>query len=108
MANSYLPADARLIYLPYVLERLEDGRYVVLNRRYKPLGTTTMGFVEYAPHAVRLKGLGATTAAKLSWSGSADLDKIWLYSDGCVPTDSAANWDAYQQRLAALAKLRVE
>lgn len=103
-----MPAEARLIYLPYALERIADGRYVVLNRRYKPLGTTAPGFVDYAPHAVHLVGLSAATAAKLSWNGAPDLEIIWLYNDGCLPTDSPAHWDAYQRRLEVLAHLRVE
>ena len=30
----------------------------------------------------------------------------WLYSDACIPDESAANWHAYGRRLRALAQLR--
>jgi len=106
--STSLPAVFRLIFLPYVLKRLEDGRYVVLNRRYKPLGQITTEFVDYTPHAVRLQGLTAKKAAAISYEGSNALDSIYLYADGCVPTGSIQAWTAYQKRLAVLAQLRVE
>ena len=46
-------------------------------------------------------------ATKISFKGSTDLDSIYLYNDGCVPTHTAANMTAYLKRLAALAKLKV-
>ncbi len=30
--------DVRKIHLPYYLQKLDDGRFVILNRIYKPLG----------------------------------------------------------------------
>lgn len=96
------------MFLPYCIEQIEGHGHVVLNRLYKPLGISSREHVDYAPHAVRLKGLGPVMAAKLSWKGSPDLRQIHLYNDGSVPTDSAANWDAYQKRLQLLARLPVE
>ncbi len=29
--------DARSIHLPYVIDRLDDGRFMVLNREYKTI-----------------------------------------------------------------------
>jgi len=95
--------------LPYCVQRQEDGSYIVLNRDYKPLGFKTTEHVDYDayPIKVKLRGLGAATAAKISWNGSSDLSAIYLYDDGCVPTISAANMTAYLKRVAHLAKLRV-
>ena len=37
----------RSSHMPYCIQRLEDGRYIVLNRHYKPLGETTREWVTY-------------------------------------------------------------
>lgn len=102
--------EFRHVFLPYCIEQQADGRWAVLNRRYKPVGMTTREFVTYAdPHLVKLKGLGPSTKAKLCAPGSHCSDKkIWLYNDGCIPTDAPEHWDAYQQRLQLLARLTIE
>ena len=100
----------RWFFLPYCLVLQADGSYVVTNRRYKPVGMTTTAHVDYTAHEVRVKfkkQLSTPQATKLSWNGSDQLDQIWLYNDGCVPTDSQANWDAYSLRLQRLADLQV-
>jgi hypothetical protein len=97
------------VQLPYVIKRLEDGRYVVLNREYKPLGFQTTALVNYAdyPIASAFKGLHAKVAAQLSHNGSEDLDEIALYDDDCIPTDSGENMVAYVRRIALLATLEL-
>jgi len=107
MSDSYLPAQVREIYLPYVLKRIADGQYVILNRHYKPLGHHASTWVDYAGHAVNIPRLTADAARQISWNDDDSLAVIHLYNDGCVPTDSAADWAAYQQRLAYLAVLTV-
>lgn len=97
-----------MIYLPYLIERIEDGRYVVLNRRHKPLGIHTTERIEYAPYAVRLPGLTEKQAQVISHNGSADIQAIHLYSDTRTPLESEASWSDYQQRLAAFGRLRAE
>ena len=59
--------DFRATFLPYCLDKQSDG-YVVLNRRYKPIGFKTRDKVNYEdyPICVELKGFGSVTAAKLS------------------------------------------
>jgi hypothetical protein len=101
--------DVRSVHLPYCIKKQSDGTYVVLNREYKPLGFKTKDNVNYAdyPICVKLRGLRAATAAKISYSGSSDLGVIYLYNDGCIPTDSAAHMTAYLKRLAVFAKLKV-
>lgn len=105
--NSYLPADFRVIYLPYVIERIDDGRHVVLNRHYKPLGTHSPEEVDYAPHAVWLPDLTEDVAAQLSCTGSGDTAKVYLWPHTHSPLESAEAWDAYQRRLRVLAGLKV-
>ena len=101
--------DFRSIFLPYYLLRQEDGRYVVLNRESKPVGFATREFVTYEdyPVAVRLKGFGRGKARRLSVHQSEDLDRIYLYDDGCVPTQSKAAMDSYLEKLRILARLMV-
>lgn len=70
-------SEARIRHLPYVIQRTEDGKYRVLNRRYKPPGLPNkLVRSEDYPVAVQFKGLGASTAAKISYKGSTDLDAI--------------------------------
>ena len=99
--------DVRRIYMPYCLQKVEDGRYVILNRIYKPLGIASRAWVEYGPHAVPLK-LTPAKARKLSHEGSENLDAIFLYKDGSIPGSSASATAAYMKRLEALASLKFE
>lgn len=102
--------DFRRVFLPYCLQKLDDGRYIVLNRLYKPLGVMTSDWIKYEDHpsACKIKGLTAKRASLISHRGLPDLESIHLYADGSIPTDSKENMNGYSQRLAALAKLTVE
>lgn len=103
--------DFRSIYFPYCLKKQDDGSWVVLNREYKPVGFNTNDFIEYKnyPVATKFKGLGPATLNKLAYSGNAEgHDDVFLYNDGCVPTDSAENMEAYMKKLQLLAKLQVD
>ena len=97
------------IYLAYCLKRQPDDRYSVLNRDYKPLGFITRDVVQGVDYPVlaKLRGLTRRKAASLSHDGSDDLESIYLYDDGCVPTDSDAKMRSYQTKLALLAKLKI-
>jgi hypothetical protein len=88
---------------------LEDGRYIALNRYYKPLGEPRKDWVVYEDHpsAQNLKGLTAAKAEAMSYKGSPSLDRIYFYNAGCAPTDSAENWAAYSKRLQVFAKLQI-
>lgn len=99
----------RQIFLPYCLQKQADGRYAVLNRNYKPLGLDTQEFVEYAnyPCLVQLKGMTSKRASKMSWEGSGNVDVIFFYNDGSVPTEGTANWAAYASRLETFAKFKI-
>lgn len=104
--------DFRSIHLPYCIQRKPDGRYMVLNREYMPLGWRTKkgypdeGLVD-SQLAVSFKGLTARVAEQLSFNGKEELETIYLYNDGCIPTESAEAMNAYMRRLAILAKLPV-
>lgn len=100
----------RQIHLPYLIRRLADGRYIVLNRLYKPLGIASPDWVVYETHptAVHLSGLTPAKVKKLSYSGSDDAGDIYLYNDGCNPSNSREDWISYQARLQFLADLEIE
>lgn len=96
------------IHFPYCLQPLADGRAILLNRRYKPLGVHSTEWVEYESHPSTFKlTLDAETAAKLSWEGKAPApgEPIWLYRDACAPRESSQNLKAYLERLAILMRL---
>ena len=100
--------DFRCIHLPYCIKKLPDGNHIVLNRDYKPIGFRTSACLDYEayPVGVKFKRLTAKTVEKLSYKGSVDADAIYLYNDGCIPTESEKNMREYLERLAVLAKLK--
>lgn len=110
MTGQFHGKELRWTHFPYCLDRQPDGRYAVLNRSYKPVGMMVSNFVTYAdnPVLVKIKGLTPLRASKMSYAGSTDLDRIYFYNDGCVPTSSAANMSAYLKRLAVLMKLTID
>lgn len=103
-------AEFRQLFLIYCLDRLEDGRYVALNRRYKPVGLTCTEWVKYEEFPVSFKfkrALSERQIAALSFNGDTSAERVYLYNDGCIPTDSPAHWATYSKRLALLAGYKV-
>ena len=102
--------DFRSVFMPYCLSKQEDGTYVVLNREYKPVGFKTKETVDYKsyPICVHLKGIGPSTASKLSCHGSNDVNNIYLYDDGCIPTASVEHMKSYLKKLEILAQLKID
>jgi hypothetical protein len=99
--------ELRKTHFPYCIQRLEDGRYIILNRNYKPLGNTTGEWIDYATDASVVKlNITTATAKKLSWEESQNIEKIFLYNDGCIPTSSSAHMNAYLKRLSVLMKIK--
>lgn len=100
--------EIRGLVLPYCLERVSEGHYAILNRAYKPLGMHSNTAVDYADHAIHIKGMTPTKADALDYRGKADeTGRIYLYNDGSVPTSSDAAWKAYAARLQKLAKMKL-
>jgi len=75
-----------------------------------PVGFNTRDQIDYSkyPILVEISGIGPATAARISFDGSSDQGRIYLYNDGCVPTHSDANMTAYLNRLKQLAKKTVK
>lgn len=99
--------DFSSIYFPYCIEKQSDGTWVVLNRQYKPVGFNTSDYIKYEefPVSAKLQGIGPAIAKKLAYDGEVSGDRIYLYNDGCTPTHSRADMDAYLKKLELLAKL---
>src|SRR3989338_2611569 len=77
--------DFRAVCFPYCIQKQSDGSWVVLNRQYKPVGFNTSEYIEYEkfPVSAKLQGIGSAISKKLSYSGDASGDRIYLYNDGC-------------------------
>ena len=101
--------DFRAIALPYCLKRMKDGSYVILNRKYKPIGFDTSTHLVYEDYPIchKLRGINKRTAAILSWNNSSDIEMIYLYDDSCVPTRSSANMNRYLKKIETLAKYKI-
>lgn len=103
-------SEFRQMFLIYCLQRQEDGSYIALNRRYKPVGMTSTEWVKYEDFPVSFKfkrALSAKQIAALSYKGDTTAECIYFYNDGCVPTDSAADWADYAERLGRLAAYKI-
>lgn len=100
--------DFRYVFMPYCLKKLKDGRYIPLNRDYKPLGISSSEWVVYEEHpsACTIK-ITPEGAQAMSWNHSPDTDVVFFYNDGCVPTSGDAAMKAYSERIAHLAGLKV-
>jgi hypothetical protein len=95
----------RRVYWPYCIEQLEAGRYVLLNRRYKPLGIASRTYIrDYSPWSFRLS-ITAADAQQMSWDGSDDVSRVYFYNDGTIPTDGRQKLEAYEARLTRLASI---
>ncbi|MEL6384212.1 MAG: hypothetical protein AAFQ89_17510 [Cyanobacteria bacterium J06626_18] len=89
---------------PYCIHRIEDGRYVILNRNYKPLGMTredSVDWVDYAPHAIELR-LTPKRIEQLDAQGNGSESRVYLYYSIHTVTQ-ADEWAAYCKRLKVLA-----
>ena len=102
--------DFQAVYFPYCIEKQSDGTWVVLNRQYKPVGFNTSEFINYEeyPVSAKLSGIGLGICKKLSYSGEAEGNRVYLYNDGCTPTNSQKDMDQYLKKLAILAKLSLK
>ena len=104
-----LKDEIRHTHFPYCLMKQTDGSYVMTNRNYKPIGFMIGEWVDYNEHpvGVNIKGLTAKVAGTLSARGSEELDRIYLYNDGCIPTNDQKSMDAYLARLGKLMALKI-
>lgn len=100
--------DFRDIYLPYCLKKLENGKYVVLNREYKPLGFNSKEIFDYSnfPISSNLEGITKKKAITISWNNLPDNDNIFLYNDETNPLKNKKHMDDYLKRLELLSHIK--
>ena len=99
------------VMLPYCLEQLEDGRYILLNRFYKPLGFNpkdgaSVRYEDFEDCCHRIK-LSKKKAKAISYDNSEDTTRVYLYNDASKPYSSSKNTKDYFSRLQILAKLNL-
>ena len=90
--------------LPYLVERVELGRWIVLNRKYKPVGTMipSVGWVDYSTsHAWHVDERVLPGPTSQCWINT-DPTRRWLFDDSTDPTRSAAARRVYAIRLRVL------
>jgi phage regulator Rha-like protein len=102
------------VHMPYQAIKTVDGRLLLLNRNYKPLGFFTSDWVNYDdfPIVSICKGIGRTTLVKLSHDSMLQEYKdgsigVWLYDDRSKPTLNAANMNSYIDKLKLLMKIEI-
>ena len=91
----------RITYQPYLLKRLADGSWVELNRDYKPLAVPLGGWIDYEKYPFRRKvaAIPPELRKELDIIEDGSGYKLYLYHDGCTPTDSKKFMAAYGRRL---------
>lgn len=106
MSSRVTVSEFRMVFLLFCLDRMPDGSYVALNRRYKPVGWAGTEWVNYEDFPIGFKfkrALSGMQIAALSCEGDTCPQRIQIYNEGCIPTSSAAHWAAYAKRLQRLA-----
>ena len=103
--NSFLS-----ICLPYCLDKQSNGKFVALNRNYKPIGFLTADWIKFEefPIAAEIPGLlKEKNLEKVSVKRESGKDRIYLYDDATNPTKSTENMKSYLAKIETLAKLEV-
>lgn len=86
-------------WLPYYVQPIDDGTFVLVNRHYKPVGTTGSEWVNYNefPH------LHMQLDIPQLWLFShGETSRGYLFDDGCKPWRGRKTAKAYLDRLRAL------
>lgn len=96
--------------MPYCIQKQSSGKWVFLNRGYKPVGFFVNGIVDYDayPIGIELPGLTPALAKKISHNGEFDGVDIHLYRDGTLPNLSDDDMRDYMRRLKLLGDLRLD
>lgn len=85
--------------MPYGIRKTANGSWEAFNRDYKPLGESFV-FKRALTQATR-DALAPPPVTQRE-------DSVWLYNDIEHPMKSAANWEAYCQRLKRLSNLKMK
>lgn len=83
------------IFLPYCLREIDDGKWIFLNRRYKPLGVNTTDFINYNQERSAFRFVsdpGYRLSEILGAPVGRDKRHFFFYTDGYVPIESDDFW----------------
>ena len=95
-------SDFRFTHMPYCIKKLSSGNFIALNREYKPIGFHSNAWVDYEATGAtfKLNGLTKVLATKISYDGRGfrrsptdGTECLWLYNDGCIPTNNKADME---------------
>lgn len=100
--------DLRAKFLPYCIHRRADGRFLLLNRNYKPLGVTSTEWADYDTNrdAVELTGFTDRKAEKIGLEVDGD-GWYYLYDDTNSPMRTPETWERYCKILREIMQLVV-
>lgn len=107
--------DFGSLYMPYCLKKETFTKWVVLNRKYKPIGFNTDDWVKYREYPVVSKfKIGKKQLFDISVHDEymtlcyyQDRDCVYLYDDKTNPNLSEENMKAYLIRLGYLFKNKI-
>lgn len=94
----------------YALELMQNREFLVVNRKYKPLGFASADHADYEAEAtlplsadvVRRVAVNHTTNDGINAYGYNSLETYWLYCDAFCPFRNSVNMRAYKAKLEAL------
>lgn len=98
------------IFLPYAVKALSGGNWILLNRRYKPLGVFSHTTVDYekSPSIFKFDGRPHNMLESIAVNTNCDSGYIYfLYDDSCVPYSSSKATGDYFKRIEKLMKFKI-
>jgi hypothetical protein len=105
-----IPWNADRLYRimsPYCLQKQSDGKYLILNREYSPLGFQPLHGRKVDKETISFyMDITPQVAEELSFNGSQDLDSIYLYNDASNPINGGKAMEDYTRRLVLLMAIK--
>lgn len=93
--------------LPFCLARVQGNWYVLLDQHARRVGSLCAIPVAWRSAAFQLHSMTPKRAARLSWCGDPDTDRIFLFDDADYLMMYQSHWDSYAKRLQILSKIGV-
>lgn len=100
--------ELRRTHFPYCFKQQDNGKYIILNRLYKPLGFCTHDHVVYEDYPIEFKTIRLTKSQIQKLTKNTVDEFIFLYDDTCVPTHIKSKMDVYLEKLRILSQVKVE
>lgn len=101
MSNTLVYPEMRC-WLPYCAHEAGDDMRILLNRYYKPVGTTSRERVRYEAYPHLHLSMSGAALSEITHRGSS---AGYLFNDGCPPWRSRSDAQSYLERLRRLRDL---